>query len=352
LNYEEGFARYIAEELGVLGHAVTIFDPQTRKANRESRTEGKLVRIKKQLHGLLQSRDFYRKMVERELFCLVEAQGGFDIIVVCSDFLYPKTVAELKRRWGMPIVLWYPDSIWSFGRHAFLNASYDALFFKDPYIVVELRRKLSMPIYYLPECYSPQSIYPVKLTEDELRTFGCDIATAGNLYAYRLAFFQGIKDFDVKIWGNPLPSWAVADDVRFMVQDQFVAGAAKSKAFCGARIALNNLHPGEIWGINVRAFEIAGAGGFQMIDWRPGLSQLFEDGREVVSFRNRDDLREKIQRYLLAADERAEISAAGHRRAKAEHTYRHRLTLMLQTVFDSSVSGYPIPRIDYERPYQ
>jgi spore maturation protein CgeB len=348
LNYEEGFARFIAEEFGAMGHAVTIFDPQTRTANQESRTKGKLAQVKKQVHALLQSQDFYQKMFERNLFDLVAAKSGFDLTVVCSDFLYPRTVAELKRRYGMPVVLWFPDAIWSFGRHTFLDAQYDALFFKDPYIVEELRLKLSLPVYYLPECYSPRALCPVKLSDDDLRTFGCDITTAGNLYPYRLAFLSEIKDFDVKIWGNPLPSWALADDVRFMIQNRFVAGEAKSKAFCGARIVLNNLHPAEIWGINVRAFEIAGAGGFQMIDWRPGLSQLFDDGREVVSFRDRYDLQHKIKRYLAAPDERAEIAAAGHRRAAAEHTYRHRLTLMLKTVFESDVSGYPVPPIRCE----
>jgi spore maturation protein CgeB len=94
----------------------------------------------------------------------------------------------------------------------------------------------------------------------------------------------------------------------------------------------------------VRAFEASGVGAFQMVDWRPGLAQLFEDGRELISFRGIEDLKHKLRYWLPRDDERREIAAAGMRRAYQEHTYRHRLDLLLSSLAGHE-RGFPVPKL-------
>ena len=94
----------------------------------------------------------------------------------------------------------------------------------------------------------------------------------------------------------------------------------------------------------VRTFEACGAGAFQMVDRRPGLSQLFEPGRELVTFGDVTDLREKLDYYLERPAERHTIAKAGEKRARQEHTYAHRLNLLLDTI-GGSATGYPEPHI-------
>ncbi len=110
----------------------------------------------------------------------------------------------------------------------------------------------------------------------------------------------------------------------------------KAKAFSAAKIVLNNLNPGEIWGINCRAFEIPACGGFEMINYRKGLSQLFEIDKEIVSFNNYNDLIEKIDYYLANDTDANAIAEAGRIRAHKDHTYTHRLQLLLKTVFENA----------------
>jgi spore maturation protein CgeB len=74
--------------------------------------------------------------------------------------------------------------------------------------------------------------------------------------------------------------------------------AERVRAFRGAKIVVNNLLYTEMWGLNARCFEAAGAGAFQMVDWRPGLAQLFEDGPEIVRFSGAPNLRTKIAHWL------------------------------------------------------
>ncbi len=96
--------------------------------------------------------------------------------------------------------------------------------------------------------------------------------------------------------------------------------------------------------MNARCFEVAGAGAFQMMDWRPGLAHLFEDGRELITFRGIADLKQKIDHWLPRDAERRAIAAAGMRRAHAEHTYAIRLNLLLDTLAGSQ-RGFSVPEI-------
>ncbi len=84
--------------------------------------------------------------------------------------------------------------------------------------------------------------------------------------------------------------------------------------------------------LNCRAFEIAGAAGFQICEYRPIIEQCFVPGKELVVFRTYDELIEHVHRAIRFPSETRAIREAGARRALAEHTYRHRLHELLTTI--------------------
>lgn len=159
--------------------------------------------------------------------------------------------------------------------------------------------------------------------------------------------YKHLTGYEVKLWGHPPPLWMPPNPVLGMYQGRGVYDEEKAWAFRGARIVVNNLMYGEIWGVNARCFEAAGVGAFQMVDWRPGLGHLFEDGEELITFAGMADLKNKIDYWLPREIERRAIADAGQRRALAEHTYRHRLELLLATL-GAQAQGYPTPSIRYE----
>jgi spore maturation protein CgeB len=269
---------------------------------------------------------------------------AIEIVIVCHDLLWPAEVAELKKRTRALVVMWFPDHLGTIGRGLFMNAKYDALFFKDPYIVHRLGHVLRSPCFYLPECFNPEKHWLPKDALDENPVYKCDIGTAGNSHAYRIAFLQNLDGYDVKQWGNYPPLWLPTGAVAGMHQGRQALEHEKVRAFRGAKIVINNLHYGEVWGVNVRTFEAAGAGAFQMVDWRPGLQQLFDDGRELISFRTMRELKENIDYWLPREGERRTIGEAAMKRAHADHTYRHRLELLLATLIDEE-HGFPLPDI-------
>lgn len=339
--YIEGFALHIAETLGDMGHTVLRYEPGFRRAQWPGKAGHRVDQVRSVIYTATDNLPRLRAARIGSLFDLVEKEKPLDIILVCHDFLWPKEVEDLKRRSRAIVVMWFPDALVNFGRGFFMNAPYDALFFKDPYIVHMLRGVLASQVYYLPECFNPQRHRLPDDDQEIAEEYRCDITTAGNQHSWRVAFFEQLSEFNVKIWGQPAPLWLPARAIAAMHQGRIVLNADKARAFLGAKVVVNNLHYGEVWGLNVRAFEAAGIGAFQMVDWRPGLSQLFEDEQEIISFRNIADLKEKLRFWLPRETERYEIATAGKRRALAEHSYRHRLELMMTTI-SGNATGFPV----------
>lgn len=344
--YPEGFALHIEETLVAMGHSVRRFEPGLRSGRIGGSLGHRLDQVRGMIYSAADSLPAMRARRMRALWQVAE-EGPLDAVIVCHDFLWPDEVSELKRRTRAQVAMWFPDSLVNFGRAFFMNAPYDHLFFKDPYIVQVLGGVLSSTVHYLPECFNPERHW---LPEDAIgreAAYQCDITTAGSQHSWRVAFYKNLSEFDVKLWGNPAPLWMSAGSVAGMHQGRGVYNHDKVRAFRGAKIVVNNLLYSEAWGVNARCFEAAGAGAFQMVDWRPGLNQLFEDGKELISFRNMADLKQKIGYWLPREAERRAIAETGMRRAMKEHTYALRLEVLLDTL-SGTRSGFPTPHIRYE----
>jgi spore maturation protein CgeB len=341
--YTEGFALHIAETLTTMGHGVRRFEPGIRSGRIGGLFGQRMNQVRGVIHSATDNVPAVRSRRIKALWQVAE-QGPLDVVIVCYDYLWPAEVAELKRITGARVAMWFPDAIVNFGRGFFMNAPYDALFFKDPYIVHAMGDVLKSPVQYLPECFNPERHWLPEAEIGHDAAFHCDITTAGSQHSWRVAFFNHLADYDVKLWGNPAPPWMPAGPVTKMHQARGVYNHDKPRAFRGAKIVVNNLSYGEIWGMNARSFEAAGAGAFQMVGWRPGLGQLFEDGKELISFRSMADLKQKIDYWLPREAERRNIAEAGMRRAHAEHTYELRLRLLLDTLAGTR-HGYPVPQI-------
>jgi len=340
--YSEGFGLHIAETLTDMGHQVRRYEPGIKSGRLGGRFGHRLDQVRSFIYSATDNLPKIRAWRMGALMETVE-RAPLDLVLVCHDFLWPSEVSEIKRCSGAQVALWFPDPLVNFGRGYFMNAIYDALFFKDPYIVYTLREVLRTPVYYLPECFNPKR-HRLPEGEQPGPEYACDIATAGNLHSWRVAFYSHLIDYDVKMWGQSAPLWLPTGTIQSMHQGRVVLNEDKARAFLSAKVVVNNLHYGEIWGVNVRTFEAAGIGAFQMVDWRPGLAQLFEDGKELVSFSGIADLKEKLDFWLPKDEERREIAVAGKHRAHSHHTYRHRLDLLLATLAGQE-HGYPLPRL-------
>ena len=76
---------------------------------------------------------------------------------------------------------------------------------------------------------------------------------------------------------------------------------------------------------NMRLYEATGVGALLITEAAPNLADIFEPGREVVTYDGPEDLVEKARHYLEHDDERRAIAAAGQARTLREHTYDRRV---------------------------
>lgn len=254
-----------------------------------------------------------------------------DICLNVYSDLEPGVVARLRRQTEAALVAWFPDHLANLRRQYLLAAPYHCLFFKDPYIVRFVCDKLGKKAFHLPECCNPLWHRRVELTPAERGFYGCDLTTAANMYYYRALLLEPFADYNLKIWGRSSPPW-LNSSLRRVCQNHFVAELEKAKAFNAAQIVLNTMHYGEIESVNARVFETAGCGAFQISEYRDALARFFEPETEIVTFRTREELKEKVDYYLARPEERRVIADRAHARAYREHTYQHRLRYLLSVV--------------------
>jgi len=81
--------------------------------------------------------------------------------------------------------------------------------------------------------------------------------------------------------------------------------------------------------IKARNFEINYYGGFQIADFVPCLEDYYQIGKEIVCYKNIDELPLLINYYLNNDSERENIKTTGYQRARREHGYLNRLRTVL-----------------------
>jgi spore maturation protein CgeB len=319
--YPDSFARNIAVAAEGMGHTVEAVDPAL--VRRRLGYAGWILTdyLAKALPGF--ERHQQRRLVRR-----CEAFQP-DLVLITHGTPDPEIIRQVRKVTGAKLAAWYPDSLANLGRQYLLASDFDAWFFKDPYMVDMFRAKLGLNAYYLPEACNPRWHRRLQLSDDDRRRYGCDLTSACSLYYYRARMLEIFDGYDLKLWGAGLPFW-LDSPLRACYPSHYVAEMEKSKAFGAAKIVVNTMHLGEIDGVNCRLFEAAGCGAFQIADWKPALPELFEPEREIVTFRTRDELREKVDYYLARPEERRAIADRAYARAHREHTYEIRLLRILE----------------------
>jgi spore maturation protein CgeB len=178
----------------------------------------------------------------------------------------------------------------------------------------------------------------LNLTEEDRRKFGSDVSFMGAGYPNRHSLFSQLLDYDLKIWGTGWENNSTLEDVvqsngeRVSVRDTVKIYNA-TKININLHSSLNSSYfeaDGDF--VNPRTFEIMASGGFQLVDRRMLLPELFVEGKDIITFNSLDDLREKIDYYLRHEMERIRIAKNGQREVLKSHTYKNRIEQMIDII--------------------
>lgn len=246
-----------------------------------------------------------------------------DVVLALTRGLHPEILHELGKFCPGRRVLWWGDAPANSQRWGMLDPGWDAVFCKDAAAVKKLRL-VGRNAHLLHEAMNPLWHKPIASQANDT------IAVAGNSYAFRQAVCVRLMEHKVPValYGPKPPIWSNAVYLKAH-SGKYIVKEEKSRIFGEALACLNTFSLSEGNSLNCRAFEIAGAGGLQLIEYRPAIEECFEPGKEILTFSTFEELLAHIERARKESPAMRVIREAGNRRALAEHTYRHRLNTII-----------------------
>ncbi|MBI2471666.1 MAG: glycosyltransferase [Planctomycetes bacterium] len=163
---------------------------------------------------------------------------------------------------------------------------------------------------YLPEGANPEIYRPLDIP------FDIDVSFVGQCYGQRPSIIEYLKSRGVSVqtFGRGWPSGEipVEDMVRIYNRSRINLGFA----------AVGNSK--DVCCLKGRDFEVPMSGGLYLTQYHPELENVYEIGKEIVCYKNLDELAEKIHYYLAHPQEAEKIMKAGMLRARREHTWFRR----------------------------
>ncbi len=252
-----------------------------------------------------------------------------DIVWLSGDNreITPATLARLKQEQGCKLIYVNGVSpiVFSCANERAAARLYDLVLVNDFYHGMQWKELGAGRVECLPyvgvdpEIHVPQ---PFTAAPD---AYLCDVGFVGtlvpdNLYSERVAALESLRDFDLGIWSMhevPPPLQAFHRGSAL--------GEAMMQVISSVKISVNIHGDFMRYGGNMRLFECAALGSFQIVDDRPGVHEWFQDGEHLVTFKDHKDLREKVRYFLAHEDERRRIAAAARAHVLANHRYDQRL---------------------------
>jgi glycosyltransferase involved in cell wall biosynthesis len=143
------------------------------------------------------------------------------------------------------------------------------------------------------------------------------------------------REIDLDVWGYGAENIKADSPLRRHFHGE-AWGLEMYDVLFNSKLAINRhglVSPeNENFANNMRLYEATGVGSMLITDEKDNLDELFEVGSEVVSYRDADDLVEKVRYYLAHEEERRAIARAGQKRTLRSHTYLQRMKELEQII--------------------
>lgn len=235
--------------------------------------------------------------------------------------LYPDTIRRISELGVVTAGYWIDDPLDH--ERSMQNApAYDVYFTNDRGSVDHYHRKGLTRTYYLPSAVDLEMFRPLK--QKNLY----DLSFIGTLSERRETILKPLCSRGLHVFG---PGWRKNSVLPSKCTHTEVFGSGTNRIFNQSQINLN-IHNwfGVGTAMNLRLFEVPAAGGFLLTDWVAEIDDWFEDGRDLVCWRDPSELPELINYYLANSKERQRIAHRGYTRVVAEHSYLQRARTLLQ----------------------
>jgi len=244
--------------------------------------------------------------VNRDTFNLVIWEKPKYVIWPSMSFeIFESTFAAIRKQGCKIIGCFFDDRAGRFDSFSKFYIPYMDYIFTE---ASERYQKYGVKVYNLVNCLS-KDYYII----GNDRKFAYDVSFVGGNIADRADYISkiGRNEIDVRVFGKGWPDGYV-DSTRMM------------KIFNESKINLNFTKTYDNscdYQLKGRIFDISLCGGFVLTEYVPGIEEYFDVDQEIVCFRNKDELIDKIEYYLQHDAEREKIRNKGHKRAARCYTF-------------------------------
>ncbi len=180
---------------------------------------------------------------------------------------------------------------------------------------------------YLPAGCDPSVHRPMR-SRDQFRA---NVVFAGTATPHRERMLSGLVEFGLALWG---PGWRKTK-LRDYCRGELLDHGDYVRAYAGASVAVNVQcaeDQRDDPGCNRRLFELAAMGVPQVVEFCPGLERHFEEGAEIQTARSAGELKDLTAGALHDRPRVEQAAKDARQRALSEHTYMHRLGVLLGAV--------------------
>jgi Glycosyl transferases group 1/DUF based on E. rectale Gene description (DUF3880) len=238
-----------------------------------------------------------------------------------------KTLTEIARR--RKAVFWHFDPQRPPTESAIMLARLtQATFTTYLTLTEEFLRAGAAEAHFLPQGVDPAIDRPASRVPERYR---CDVAFIGSgQYPLRYQPLRAVsRAVRLQIRG---PGWEQAP-ADLPITGGKILGPDYARATAGAAINLGlNALPEQVStraSASNRMWKVLGCGGFYLGPWVTDIEQFARDAEHCCWFRETAQALGLISHFLADPEARRRIALAGHRHALANHTYAHRLRLLL-----------------------
>lgn len=304
----------------------------------------------------------YDMIANHILATAVKSINGFTHMICVSSTFMKQWMFDTCRKCGVKTIYWSLEDPHAFDQNSPFMEWADYYFTNEVAVSRAFEKAVYLPTAGAETVCVPPSCRLAELPDKERKILDNDVVFCGNVYPNRrkvleplLPLFEkhGIRFGLMGVTGlmeddgrSPLVSYIKGDlhgvvDHRWFVMAygfaKFVINIERDPEWTyNEEYSTNKIHKIAGESLNPRAYEIAlCGGGLQLIDEKRKelfSGKAFEVGKHLVTYKNSQDLVDKILYYRAHENERRRIVEAAREHALKNHTYRSRAKRMVDTI--------------------
>lgn len=209
---------------------------------------------------------------------------------------------------------------------------YDLIFTSFPHFVKKFR-DMGVDSEYLRTAFEPSILDRIG-NSNSGRQYNCSfIGGLTKLHTSRIKLLEKLaSESNIDFWGYGVETLSKNSSIKSKYHSE-AWGIDMYRTLTQSKITVNiHIDVAENYANNMRLYESTGCGAMLITDYKDNLNELFEIGKEVVAYRNLEELVGLIKYYGTHDSERQIIAKAGQRRTLTEHTYFNRMKEILQVL--------------------